>query len=141
MEFLNRLKFLMIMADMQRMGELHGIYNLNGLMYPKYKESEHPAIMDFLDLFRRGFNSSDKTLYNLTKSTLSKILKNFAVYSKLIDPLFVLGNVRFMTKLFDIEKAKAQIRAYLKSPYTIKNEQLITALDKLLGSFPNITPT
>jgi len=127
------------MIDKKEMGKLHGIYDLKGLMYPENKESEYPAIMVFLDLFIGGFNSSDRAFYNLTKSTLSKILKNFVVYSNLIDPLFILGNVRFLTRLFGVEEAREQIRAYLKNPYIIKNEILIPALNELPDYFLNIT--
>jgi len=127
------------MIDKGEMGKLHGRYDLKGLMYPESKESEYPTIMVFLDLFISGFNSSERAFYNLTKSTLSKILKNFVVYSNLIDPLFILGNVRFLTRLFGVEEAREQIRAYLKNPYIIKNEKLIPALSDLSDYFPNIT--
>ena len=129
------------MIDKKEMGKLHGIYDLKGLMYPESKESEYPAIMVFLDLFIGGFNSSERAFYNLTKSTLTKILKNFIVYSNLIDPLFLLGNVRFLTRLFGVEEAKEQIRAYLKNPYIIKNEKLIPALRELPDYIPSITQT
>jgi len=122
----------------ERMEYFHRFPELNQYFYPECKENEDPAIMDEVGLFHIGFYSSDSEFRNLTKSTLSKILKNFVDYSNLPNILFILGNVRFLTVLFDINDAREQIRAYLTSPYVHKSEGFVLALEYIL-KYPRVT--
>ena len=125
------------MNDRQRMEELHGLFYLRNKMFPAERKSDYPSprIMDNLELFRRGFYSSDRNFYNLTKSTLTKILSQFIKYPYTADFIFLLGNIRFLTKIFDIENVKRQIQAYLKSPYVEESKGLVHALDELPKHF------
>ncbi len=123
----------------ERMKYLHRFHDLNQEMYPKSKDSDRPPIMDEVGLFQMGFYSSDNEFRNLTKSTLSKVLKNFLDFGSLPDSLFVLGNVRFLTVLFDINDAREQIRAYLTNQmkHSNKSKELVLALEDML-SYPRI---
>lgn len=121
----------------ERIEVLHAIYDLREIMYPESKEAEEPAIMDDVDAFRYGFKYPESAHRNLTKSTLSKILKKFM--SPGLDSLFVTGNVKFLARLFDIEAVREQVRAYLTSPYTIKGEHLIFLLENVLKNESRLT--
>lgn len=123
----------------RRIKGLHAIYDLREKMYPECKDSDRPAIMDDVEAFRYGFKFPENAHRNLTKSTLTKIMKDFLDFGSLPDSLFVLGNVKFLTKLFDLEEVREQVKAYLKSPYTIKSDDFVIALDCILNREPRIT--
>ena len=116
----------------KRIEGLHNFLELSQYMYPESKDAECPAIMSDVEAFRYGFKYPESEFRNLTKSTLTKILKNFLDFGELSDSLFMLGNIRFLTQLFDIEDVKEQVKAYLVSPYIIKSDEFILALERLL---------
>jgi len=124
----------------ERMEYFHRFPELTEYFYPESKADENPAIMSEVGLFQIGFSSSDSEFRNITKSTLSKILKNFVDYGSLPDSLFVLGNVKFLTALFDISDAREQIRAYLanRMKHSNKSEELVLALEYMLN-YPQVT--
>ena len=141
----------------ERIEVLHAICDFRGIMYPESKEAEEPAIMNDVDAFRYGFKFPESAHRNLTKSTLTKILKNFVGFSSLADvPIaknlynladidFVVHNelvhntVKFLTQLFDLEGVREQVKAYLSNPYTYKSKGLAPALEYLLTREPRIT--
>ena len=123
----------------ERIEELHAIYDLRENMYPECKDSDRPAIMGDVKAFRYGFKFPESAHRNLTKSTLSKILKNFLDYGSLPDSLFMLGNIRFLTRLFDLEEVREQVRAYLTSPYNMKGEYLVFLLEYQLKKESRLT--
>ncbi len=151
-----REKFLYNHEFVERIEKLHAIYDLREIMYPGSKEAEEPAIMDDVEAFRYGFKFPESAHRNLTKSTLTKILKNFVGFSSLADvPIvkdlidltdidfvhntLVHNTVKFLTQLFDLEGVREQVRAYLSNPYTIKSKGLAPALEYLLTREPRIT--
>lgn len=69
----------------ERIEVLHATYDLREIMYPESKEAEEAAIMDDVEAFRYGFKFPESAHRNITKSTLSKILKNFVGFSSLTD--------------------------------------------------------
>jgi hypothetical protein len=119
----------------ERIKELHAIYDLRELMYPKYKESEDPPIMDDVEAFRYGFRFPESAHRNLTRSTLTKILKNFVDFGNIVDDLFILGNVRFLTELFDLEEVREQVKTYItnRAKITNKTKDLVVALEYMLN--------
>lgn len=123
----------------KRIERLHNFPELFQYMYPESKDGEYPAIMGDVEAFRYGFSYPESGFRNLTKSTLTKILKNFLDFGELSDSLFMLGNIRFLTQLFDIKGVKEQVKTYLISPYTIKSDEFILALERLLSREPCIT--
>ncbi|TKJ26098.1 MAG: hypothetical protein CEE42_05610 [Promethearchaeota archaeon Loki_b31] len=141
----------------ERIEELHAIYDIREIMYPECKEAEEPAIMDDVEAFRYGFKYPESAHRNLTKSTLSKILKNFVGFSSLTDLGSIVENlidltgidfvhnelvhntVKFLTQLFDLEGVREQVKAYLTNPYTHKSKGLAPALEYLLTREPRIT--
>lgn len=139
-----------------RIKGLHAIYDLCEKMYPECKDSDRPAIMDDVEAFRYGFKFPESAHRNLTKSTLTKILKNFVGFSsladfpaakKLVESTYVdfsynelvHNTVKFLTQLFDLEDVRAQVGAYLSNPYTHKGKGLVPALKYLLTREPHIT--
>ena len=140
----------------ERIEVLHAIYDLREIMYPESKEDEDPAIMDDVEAFRYGFKFPESAHRNLTKSTLTKILKNFVGFSSLADVdvwknlvdstnvvfvhnTLVHNTVKFLTQLFDLEGVREQVKAYLTNPYTYKSKGLVPALEYLLNREPHIT--
>ena len=123
----------------KKIKELHNYLDLTQFMYPESKDTEYPVIISYVEAFRYGFKYPESGFRNFTKSTLTKILKNFLDYGELSDSLFMLGNIRFLTQIFDIKGIKEQIKAYLISPYTIKSEEFILALERLLRREPRLT--
>jgi hypothetical protein len=140
----------------QRIEELHATYDLREVMRHESKEAEEPIIMGDVEAFRYGFTYPESGFRNITKSTLSKILKNFVSFSSLADvpiakklvesinlvflynPL-VHNTVKFLTRLFDLEGVREQVRAYLSNPHTFKSKGLVPALENLLIREPRIT--
>ena len=122
----------------ERIEEIHATYDLREIMYPESKEAEEPAIMNDVEAFRYGFKFPESAHRSLTKSTLTKILKNFVSFSSLTDiPIekrsirlpadfdfvhneLVHSTVMFLTQLFDLESVREQVKAYLSNPYTHK---------------------
>ncbi len=151
-----REKFLYNHEFVERIEVLHAIYDLREIMYPECKEAEEPAIMDDVEAFRYGFKFPESAHRNLTKSTLTKILKIFVGFSSLADvPIvkdlidltdidfvhntLVHNTVKFLTQLFDLEGVREQVKAYLTNPYTYKSKGLAPALEYLLTREPRIT--
>jgi len=122
----------------ERIEELHARYDLREYLYPISKNSDRPAIMGDVEAFRYGFKYPENAFHNLTKSTLTKILKDFIDYASLPDSLFVLGNVKFLTELFDLEEVREQVKALLTSPFIIKSESFVFALEYML-KYPRVT--
>ena len=149
-------EFLYNPEFVERIEELHATYDLRENMYPESKEAEEPAIMDDVEAFRYGFKFPESAHRNLTKSTLTKILKNFMGFSSLTDiPItkrfiklpadfdfvhneLVHNTVTFLTQLFDLEDVREQVKAYLSNSYTHKTKGLAPALEYLL-SYPRAT--
>lgn len=149
-------RFLYNPEFVERIEVLHAIYDLREIMYPESKEAEEPAIMNDVDAFRYGFKFPESAHRNLTKSTLTKILKNFVGFSSLADVgvwdniidltdlvfvhnTLVHNTVKFLTQLFDLEGVREQVKAYLSNPYTHKSKGLVPALENLLIREPRIT--
>lgn len=141
----------------ERIERLHATYDLREKMYPECKDTDRPAIMEDVEAFRYGFKFPESAHRNLTKSTLTKILKNFVGFSSLTDiPItkrfiqlpadfdfvhneLVHNTVTFLTQLFDLEGVREQLRAFLSNPYTYKTKGLVPALEYLLNREPRIT--
>lgn len=141
----------------KRMRDLHAIYDLREVMSYESKDTEEPIIMGDVEAFRYGFTYPESEFRNFTKSTLTRILKNFVEFSSLADiPIaksivdnptnivfsyneLVHSTVKFLTQLFDLEGVREQIRAYLTNPHTYKTRGLIPALEYLLTNEPRIT--
>ena len=141
----------------QRIEELHAIFDLREVMSYESKEAEEPIIMGDVDAFRYGFTYPESEFRNFTKSTLTRILKNFVGFSSLTDlPItyrliqlpadfdfvyneLVHSTVMFLTQLFDLEDVREQLRAYLSNPHTLKTKGLVPALEYLLTREPRIT--
>jgi len=117
---------------------IEGLHSFRYLMCPERKEYGDAAIMSEVGAFRSGFTTNDSAFRNLTKSALSKILRN--LLSCGLDHRFVIGNVKFLTKLFDIAAVREQVRAYLTSPYTSKSEYLVFLLEDALKKESHTTP-
>ena len=149
-------EFRHIPEFVERIESLHATYDLRENMYPESKEDKAPAIMSDVEAFRYGFKFPESAHRNLTKSTLTKILKNFVGFSSLADiPIakslmdstnvvfvyneLVHNTVRFLTQLFDLEGVRAQVKAYLTNPHTFKSKGLAPALEYLLNREPHIT--
>jgi len=118
---------------------LHICQDIRQLMYPEDRDSNRPAILNDIEAFRYGLKIPDSIIRNLTKSTLTRILKNFVDFGSLPDSLFVLGNVKFLTEIFDVEEVRQQVRAYLSSPYTIKSDDFVIALNYMLNGSLGLT--
>ncbi len=141
----------------KRMRELHTTYDLREVMTYESKDTAEPIIMGDVEAFRYGFTYPESEFRNFTKSTLTKILKNFVEFSSLADiPIaksivnnptnivfsyneLVHNTVMFLTQLFDLEGVRAQVKAYLMNPHTYKTRGLIPALEYLLTNEPRIT--
>ena len=123
-------------------------------MYPEEDrdpDDPKPRIMEKVEEFRNGLTSTDKAIYNQTKSELSKIINIFIRRSSLLgdpndsnfigritrtDDIFVFGNVKFFAKILDIQDVKDHFRVYLKN-FTYRKKKIIT---EIFAELPKIYP-
>jgi hypothetical protein len=108
---------------------LYSLRDLSQLMYPDTKSSAPAPIMEYVEAFRYGFKFPEAAHRNFTKSTLTRVLKNFI--SPGLDHRFVEGNVMFLARFFDLDEVKQQVQNYLSSPYTHKGEYLTFLLEEV----------